>query len=293
MNSVATRYKVKPKGRASLSNQNRTAILWVSLNKEETKGVKLHSTMAWLNERYDKVYIDLADTLDRYNRRGLYELETTQAEIDAREAGTAWCKEQSGLIANMSHFEGILTFDFWRNHEAFDATIKQLFKVAAENEVFKAAIEADIDSYVNRRHCVNMSDKLRQELRASGLNYILEETGANIFAARLFHADRYYPGPQLNSIALLRQGHIEGAPIGLEMEQYIEFNLERRKTQQDLPHDVPVLSDPVPAPILYQPQSKTAAAIAAMGGFVRRKVGGGAGTVSREARNPYDNLALA
>jgi hypothetical protein len=50
-------------------------------------------------------------------------------------------------------------------------------------------------------------------------------------------AARIYPGPELASFTAVRQGHVPGAPPGLESDYYAHVSFERRKApaSQQLP----------------------------------------------------------
>jgi hypothetical protein len=52
---------------------------------------------------------------------------------------------------------------------------------------------------------------------------------------------RIYPGPELTSFKVLRQGLVSGVPAGLDRDYYVQVNLERRKAPQPLPTATPQL----------------------------------------------------
>jgi hypothetical protein len=139
----------------------------------------------------------------------------------------------------------VLTFDYWRTHRDFTQTFDQLMVAVDSNKTYDQAVSNDAEEFMKRRFSEGLKGQKSQELKSSGALYILEETAAAIIAAKEFQATRFYPGPQLNSIRLLREGLIHEAPQGLTQERYVEINLERRgpKIEQD---NVPVLSRHIP-----------------------------------------------
>lgn len=230
-------YRVKPKKWERRDED--VGILWVSLSKEETKGDKLRSAALWLDDRFNKWYVDLADVLDRHNRMGLLGMSLEQAEREAREAGIDWINNQNSSLEGLKNFNGIISFDFWMDHKDFYPVLENLFNLLETCEAYEKAVCRDTDFFLNRRFSSGLSEEKRQELRGCGVNYILEETAAGIIAAREYGGTRFYPGPQLESIRLLREENVEGAPEGYCLERYVEFNLERRKPSPR--NEIPVI----------------------------------------------------
>lgn len=223
-----TDYRVRPR-----KWQDRDAdgigVLWVSLSKDDTKGDKLRSAAGWMDAHFSRGwYIDLADTLDRHNRTALYGTPPDQAELEARKAGQDWIAGQQPNLHSARNLKGIITFDHWRTHRDFEPTLEQLRNLLDISQPYETAVRRDASEFVTRRFSGSMSEERRRDLLVSGTNYVLEETAAGILAARELRATRFYPGPQLSSLQLLRAGNVPHAPEGYDAERYVEFNLERR-----------------------------------------------------------------
>lgn len=223
-----TDYRVRPRKWQARDDAG-IGLLWVSLSKEDTKGDKLRSAAGWMDAHFSRGwYIDLADTLDRHNRSALYGTPPDEAEKEARKAGQDWIASQRPNLADARNLKGIITFDHWRTHRDFEPTLEKLRNLLDMSQPYEAAVRRDASDFVTRRFSGSPSEERQRDLLVSGTNYVLEETAAGILAARELQATRFYPGPQLSSLQLLRSGKVQEAPTGYDMERYVEFNLERR-----------------------------------------------------------------
>lgn len=224
-----TDYKIKPRQWQN-RDEAKSALLWISLSKEETKGTKLRSAAQWLDAHFPRGWhIDLADTLDRHNRVVMDKLSPSQAEVAARAAGQEWVAAESKQLEGLRNFKGIIHFDYWRQHKDFNPILQSLRETLKKSRPYRDAVWKDAGEFMKRRFVAGAKDLDKSSLVLSSVDYIVEETAAGILAAREMGAVRFYPGPQLASLKLLREGRIFGAPEGYGNETYVEIVLERRK----------------------------------------------------------------
>lgn len=228
MTNTVSKYKIQFPGWDKKIEPTDTAILWVSLRKGETMESKLSAIGSWIDKNYASWIIDIADTLDRHNLRALYEMPEEEAERQAEQEGKNWYEQQADILSTFGHLKDVKSFNFWRSHEQFTPLVGQLYKLAADNVTYREALESDVNAYVRRKHAPNIGDHVLKRLQKFGRLYIMEETAAAVIAANTYAAHRFYPGEQLSSLALLRQGAIDGRTSGLWKEKYVEYRLKSK-----------------------------------------------------------------
>lgn len=192
-------------------------ILAISVGKEYHEGSKFFSTIAWATDRFQRLHLLVADTLQRHNDPA------PDAKEKALAAGDAWLKtyrpalEKTGKLCSITRWNDLL------RNPCFPETLTQFKQAAAENASFREAIRSDVKRFLDRQTTLRPDSAERSEA------YLLEELAAVTLHARQQKGARLYPSENLESFRLVEAGLIGEAPRGLENQQRVELHLRKRK----------------------------------------------------------------
>jgi tRNA-dependent cyclodipeptide synthase len=210
------RYRVKVKNSPDWRNHE-TGLLAISVGGEKHEGLKLAAAIAWINQNFKYCVIDLSDTLQRYNLMmgGMPEMDAYRQSLAS---GNAWLERNRSVLMQLTIPYTIARWDQWLLHPQFPKLLRQYTDLYEMNIDFKSAVNADAENFTDRKDNRSLAFSRR---------YILEEMAAFTIMANRFKAAKIYPGHELKSMRLVRDGNIPNAPYGLENEYYTRVNFER------------------------------------------------------------------
>lgn len=212
-------YKVKVKGDSSWRFFD-SCRLQISVGQEKHEGEKFNATIAWAATRFKKVVICVNDTLQRYNLMAELGLTEEIARERAFEMGTRWIGQV--LAPHLDKDPVIIRWDYWLNHPDYPEVLKKINGLYAENEVFRSAVEAEIDVFMLRRE--NSGQPVTQWHKSLSRRYLLEESAVFPLMFQHDRAADVYPGTTLLPVRLAEEGKIEGYnPTGNVVFTRIDF----------------------------------------------------------------------
>jgi len=109
---------------------------------------KMVAAIEWMNQRFDEVVIDIADSLKRYYYIDQGEKNAYDAMI---EMGDAWIRDHQFLFDAIRIQHKTVRWDDWLNLEEYPIRRQQIVKLYQENGEFRNLVHQDIADY-RRRH---------------------------------------------------------------------------------------------------------------------------------------------
>jgi len=207
-----------------------TACLAVSVGKEYHEGDKLRAVVEWINTRFRRVIVDVADTLQRHNIMLKQGLSEPQAHEKANHLGEEWLKRNTETL-------GIFTIPVWinrwdnrLNHPEYKKTQEIFLDLYNKNCLFHQAVNSDASAFIQRQ-----GQTFNPNIFENSRNYLLEEIAALTLFYRENPCATIYPKGTLLCFKLLNQGKIDGAPKGFENNYHTQIQFIPRTINDNSP----------------------------------------------------------
>lgn len=229
------KYKVEVRGADWKLRKKDAASLLISVGQTYCEGEKLEAAVDWINKNFSECFVDVADTLQRFNYMALENMSPTHAETVAYEAGNIWLKRNEKILKNLSIPFTIRRWDFWRKRGGFNDMLIHAHELYATNKEFKAALDSDIKGFIARRQEDGSITDHKTALRMAecSLQFILEEIAASILIGNIKPASVIYNAKELLSYNAIRTNKI-AAPAGLNYLDYIRITFRSRTIQPEV-----------------------------------------------------------
>lgn len=196
--------------------RHREATLAISVGAPYHEGEKFAATVAWAAQRFDKLHLQVGDTLQRHNSNA------PDAETQSRAAGDAWLARNQPIVAATGKLASVTRWDDLRRQPDYPAVHAQFKQAARENTQLAAAISADAARFIARQPTP------LPDASARSTAYVLEELAVITLHARAVPGARLYPSPNIESLALVEAGLVPQAPKGLERQQRIHLSIRSK-----------------------------------------------------------------
>ena len=193
---------------------HKACVLGVSTPSPNWRGEKFAAILGFAAANSNELHIDVTDALYAHNFMA-DGAAPDEAHRMAMNLGDQWLTENMLMIDACPLRPKIVRWSAWYNHPGYDAALMGFRLRYADNSLLREMIEADVDQFFVRR---DIQPTMRQ--RAHARDFILEEMAVLSLQGSQMPAVRLYPGNQLNSMRVLRQGLIPGVPEGLEKQQF-------------------------------------------------------------------------
>lgn len=218
------RYKVEVRGADWRDRKKDAASLLVSVGQPYCEGAKLEAALEWIDKNFSKCFIDLADTLQRYNYIALQCMEESKADISAFEAGNKWMERNLPLLSKLSIPFEIRRWNAWREHKDFPELLIAVHELYATDSNFKVNLDMDIKGFIERRQADGQLQDQATAIRMAEncLKFITEEIVASIIIGRICPASVIYNAKELSSYKSVRLQETN-LPVGLENLDYIRI----------------------------------------------------------------------
>jgi len=201
--------------------------LGISLENPVFDSRSLRAILCWASERFESCLVIVGDHLRRFNERILNGLDDAEAAKAAEKIGDVFVLKTKGLFEQFDGEQVRLTR--WKEHlhggefKESKEVIEQLF---VSDEQFRASVEKDAVSFVNRQH--RRGQRLAvEQAEAIGLccEYLLEEIA--VFSALSERGWRVelYPGPELRVLTEVARGKYPFVPRGLKERISVELKV--------------------------------------------------------------------
>jgi len=202
--------------------EKKAATLGVSVGSPNWEGEKFAAILDFASENFDAIRIDVTDALYRHNFMAEgFSGDTALARANA--LGALWLTNHQSIIDACPIKPSVVRWAHWYNHPDFQVTLSGFKNAYDHNDVFRSAVERDVDHFYGRKN-----NKGHETGRVHSKDFLIEEVAVITLQARELPSVKIYPGDELNCLNVVRRGLVEGAPMGLEQEQYAKIKFETR-----------------------------------------------------------------
>lgn len=202
--------------------------LGISVGQPYHEGYKFAATVEWAARHFEHIRVDVSDTLQRHRLIGAGATPVEAGRASLR-AGERWILEAMPVLAAGGRPFAIVRWNTWLRHPEFPALHRAYTRLVETDAVLGVAVARDIDDFIARQARRGPLPADETAARAASRAYLIEELAVVTLQGAAERSARIYPGPQLASFKVLRQGLVPGAPAGLDRDYYVQVNLERRK----------------------------------------------------------------
>jgi tRNA-dependent cyclodipeptide synthase len=208
--------------------EHRVCTLGISVGQPYHEGEKFAATVEWAARHFERIRVDVSDTLQRHRLIG-EGVPAAQAAVLSRRKGDEWIMRALPVLSACGRPYTVIRWDGWLRHQDYAGVYGAYSRLAESDPALRAAVKADVEGFLARqarRGGRPVQDE--NEARAASRAYLLEELSAITLQGRDERSARIYPGPELASFKAVRAGEVKGAPPGLDRDYYVHVNLERR-----------------------------------------------------------------
>ena len=196
----------------------KTARLNVSVGQEYHEGNKMDAMCDWLNRNFDKIVINVCDTLQRHNIEASG-IEPDRAYRMAKANGDQWLERNKTYIGKIKHAK-IIRWHEWMRDPKWDHSTEMIGDLIHTDQNFCQLLDNVLSDFWEKRAPKN--DSLKNKFFIHSRRYILEETVCSVVASQLDVVD-VYPGTFLPLFDYLKS---QGIPT---IENMTRINFKRRK----------------------------------------------------------------
>lgn len=143
----------------------------VSIGQDYHEGKKLAATIGWMGRHFNRVVINLCDTLQRHNLEGAG-LSPQSAHRMALANGNQWLDRNQGTIDCLPDYT-VTRWDDWRDRTDWAAAHDTIMALYNNDPNFKRVADTTAHDFLARRTFAN--DTARGLAYEQSLKYILEE----------------------------------------------------------------------------------------------------------------------
>ncbi len=198
------------------------ATLGVSTPSPNWDGAKFAAILAFAAANFSTIRIDVSDALYRHSFMA-EGLPPDEALDRANAMGAAWLARHQALIDASPVKPDVIRWSAWYRHADYAATLAGFERAHAIDPVLREAVHDDSVDFYRRRSRPPSLPELEHSR-----NYLLEELAVITLQARALPSVKLYPGGELRSLRVVRQGLVADAPQGLEREQFAQIKIETR-----------------------------------------------------------------
>lgn len=198
----------------------------VSVTSPNCTGEKFAAVLAFAENNFKQVRIDLTDALYRHGLAA-EGIEASAALMQAKSFGALWLVQNSDEIERSTIKPNLIRWADWYKHPNFEATLSGFKDAFRASAVLRSAVNLDIEDFGRRRDRV-----LTSSLYDGSKNFYIEELAVMTLQARELGGLRLYAGSELNCVQLVRRGGVKEAPSGLEKEQFARVRFIKRNAPE-------------------------------------------------------------
>jgi tRNA-dependent cyclodipeptide synthase len=196
--------------------------LGVSVTSPNWQHDHFASILDFAAEHFKSIRIDVTDLLYRHNFMA-EGLPPALATARAGELGADWLERHRMLIEACPMKPDVIRWGQWYENPDYASLLDSFQTAYADSQIFQDAVEADVDGFF-RRQGREPTPAERQHSR----DYLIEEVAVLSLQARDRRSIKLYPGDELACLNVVRRGLVEGAPRGLEHEQFAKVRFHTR-----------------------------------------------------------------
>lgn len=160
----------------------------ISLFNRYQESEYLESTLLWINSRFKHCLLNLGDTLHRHNLSH----QSPSIEVAHKESrllGDDWLAKNACYFERLAIPFTLMRSDDWLEDKDFARVHEALWGYYYKDKIFQAVVREDIEGFVARK-----PDIAADIVRRSSLNYLIEETAADILLGSRGGVAHLYPG---------------------------------------------------------------------------------------------------
>ncbi len=213
-------YKVRARG---LSNCPDTSVcrMEISVGQQYHEGDKLAAALDWA-ERFEKVYLLIGDSPQRFNLMYEQGLSEPAAEALARQRGDQWLERNKGTLGEHPRFE-VTRWNDWKLSADYINTRWQIGRLYRDLPEFSQAIDEATSLTFSRR-----GYKDWERFSALSRQYLLEESAVFALAYGKLGGFSAYPGSFLDTWDMFTKQEIPDAPAGFRNAHHAVLGFDHR-----------------------------------------------------------------
>lgn len=205
--------------------RNKKALLFISVGQLYHEQGKFMATVELVNKyAFSRCDIVMADTLQRFNHYG--RMSESDALVYTKNEGDKWLYRNANALKKIQFEHEILRWDEFLFHPDYDDLKKTVLQEYHNNEEYKAAIHANVETYIERLQKINPGCSV-DTVFEFGVSYLIEECPIVMpLWARMGYDFIIYPKPLTIGMRATRKLFVE--PVDGNKCQWIYLRFKKR-----------------------------------------------------------------
>ncbi|MEM6348488.1 MAG: tRNA-dependent cyclodipeptide synthase [Bacteroidota bacterium] len=200
--------------------------LSISMANNNQTGVKLSSTLEWINNNFSFCIVNLADSIQQHNFEMLG-LPYSQALQHAKRLGDRWLKENGEILEELEIPYSLTRWDNWRCSSSLQPIIRKYQKLYETNAQFSHTLNKDLQAFVDKHYSQERHPISRERYFAGCIDYFFEELSVWTIVGRTGRFIKIYPARPHKVAVDLSNGLYE-APNGIENITFARLSFKKR-----------------------------------------------------------------
>ncbi|GAA0390038.1 hypothetical protein Acor_46630 [Acrocarpospora corrugata] len=200
--------------------------LLISVGQPYHEGEKLAAIVDWVNGRFRKCHVTVADTLYRHNLGALDGIGPELAHETAAQHGRAWARRNRPILVRLAMPVTLRRWDDWLTHPGYPAARAAVDRFLTVEPRFAALVDEHVGQILAR-----VRARGTQVTSSAGFReFLVEELACMELFTGVLQAAEVYPG----SLGLAMEGcrTLPGAPAGLVSRRVAQLDFRRRPQAQ-------------------------------------------------------------
>ncbi|MCP3957691.1 MAG: tRNA-dependent cyclodipeptide synthase [bacterium] len=240
-----TAFKVKlskvapPEARERLHRDHERCVLAVSLETDKFEGEKLESLLGWIDSRFERCLVVVADSLYRLTLQMTDDVPADEAVSGAREKAQAWVEDSQPLFDRFDDSRFRVSFiSELEDHPRRIPVEKAVRRLYDRDRAFRQSVNLFARTYTSRMLAGRDIDPEALEAKMRiGREYLIQEMGYFGALAGEKWGVICYPG-NVNTFVDVANGRFDGVPSVFKNLVYCALSIKKRGIRfQDEPED--------------------------------------------------------
>lgn len=219
-------YRAKISKQLLMAKTDKRCFLSISVGNSNQAGLKLASTIQWINNNFSFCIINLADTLQRHNLE-MMGLPGNQAVAKARCLGDQWLKDNGEILESLKIPYNLTRWDNWRCSSSLQPIIRKYQKLYETKARFSHRLNEDLRAFVDKHYSLSQHPISRERYFAGCIDYFFEELSVWTIVGRTGRFIKIYPARPHKVAVDLSNGLYE-APNGIENITFARLSFKKR-----------------------------------------------------------------
>ncbi|GIH29708.1 hypothetical protein Aph01nite_80180 [Acrocarpospora phusangensis] len=199
--------------------------LLISVGQPYHEGAKLVAVVDWVNERFRRCHVTVADTLYRHNLGALTGARPEFAHDVTARRGREWVARNRGILARLAMPVALHRWDEWLAHPGYPAARSAVDGFMAAEPRFAALVDEHVGEVLTRVRA--RGTPLTPACPAGFREFLVEELACMELFTGVVQGAEAYPGSLGRAMEGCRT--LPGAPPGLVSRRVAQLDFRRRR----------------------------------------------------------------